>query len=103
MPPLECPGHGSYPSGHATQAHLFALCAIKILPDAQKQSLGVVLKALAARIARNREIAGLHYQSDSMAGEWLAGEIFKILNNQPSIMQRFHDAVKAAASEWETL
>ena len=99
MPPLECPGHGSYPSGHATQAHLFALCAIEMLPATQKQSLGVVLNALAARIARNREIAGLHYRSDSLAGEWLASEIFKILNDQTR-MPRFYYAMQAAAAEW---
>ena len=100
MPPLESPGHGSYPSGHATQAHLFALCAIEMLPGTLKQSLGVVVNALAARIARNREIAGLHYISDSMAGQWLANEVFKILNDQTK-MPRFSDTMKAAKAEWE--
>jgi PAP2 superfamily len=30
-PPLQVPGHASYPSGHSTQAHLLALCATAVL------------------------------------------------------------------------
>jgi len=34
---------------------------------------------LGARLARNRERAGLHYRSDSLAGRWLAGAICALL------------------------
>ena len=37
------------------------------------------LDALAWRIARNREIAGLHYPSDSAAGKKLAADILPYL------------------------
>lgn len=97
LPPLEVPGHASYPSGHATQAHLFARCAKEMLP--QPSGVDVALDALAARIARNREIAGLHYKSDSTAGEHLAGAVFQILNG-PAMVQTFGPAMERAKSEW---
>ncbi len=109
LPPLEVPGHGSYPSGHATQAHLFARCAkemLNMLPAAQQASMGVVLDALAARIARNREIAGLHYPSDSAAGKHLAVAIFNILNDEtkmphdPNKPSKFKAAMDKAKLEW---
>jgi hypothetical protein len=102
LPPLEVPGHASYPSGHSTQAHLFARCAKAMLPQEKGDDVvvGVVLDALAARIARNREIAGLHYESDSKAGEYLAGKIFDILSGNTR-MQNFKMAMTNAIAEWK--
>jgi hypothetical protein len=106
LPPLTVPGHASYPSGHATQAHLFAKCAVAMMPAAERDSIKVVLEALAERIARNREIAGLHYPSDSTAGKSLAEGVFGILSNedlmphaagQPS---QFAAAMAKARAEW---
>jgi hypothetical protein len=37
---------------------------------------------LAKRIARNREIAGLHYPSDSVAGESVAQQLFDKLTDE---------------------
>jgi hypothetical protein len=107
LPPIEVPGHASYPSGHATQAHLFALCAKEMLtqspPGGPKpetpERMGVVLDALACRIARNREIAGLHYPSDSAAGKHLATEIFNSLGEIGS----FKAAMTLAKSEWRSV
>jgi hypothetical protein len=102
LPPIEPPGHASYPSGHATQAHLFALCAKMMLADApsdQSEPIGVVLDALAARVARNREIAGVHFPSDSMAGKKLAEAIFEILEDETK-MPKFGAAMAAAQKEW---
>lgn len=102
LPPIEVPGHASYPSGHATQANLFALCAKGALanaPSGQSGPIGVVLDALAARIARNREIAGVHYPSDSMVGKRLAEAIFVILKDQTK-MPRFAEAMDLAKAEW---
>jgi hypothetical protein len=105
LPPIEVPGHASYPSGHATQAHLFAHCAKEMLtplqPEGEKvetpERRGVVLDALARRIARNREIAGLHYASDSAAGEHLATKIFNSLRR----IDKFKAAMDLARSEWQ--
>ena len=106
LPPLQVPGHAAFPSGHATQAHLFALCLGKMQPAAEQASAAIVLDALAGRIARNREIAGLHYSSDSAAGKVLAKEIFDILNDETRMPHdlgaesRFKAAMDKAKLEW---
>ena len=33
MPPIEPPGHASFPSGHATEGYLLSLCLRKVLPE----------------------------------------------------------------------
>lgn len=115
LPPVPVPGHPAYPSGHSTQAHLMALCVKQALPDGVRKELGDVLDALADRIARNREIAGLHYGSDSRAGADLAGQILAILTSSsmplsvpqsvppdedPGTGARFKAIVTAAQAEW---
>lgn len=106
LPPIEVPGHASYPSGHATQATIFALCCREVLPQSQKSGMAVALDALAARIARNREIAGLHYASDSLAGKRLAQATFDILTNDtkmapaPGQQSMFRHAIDRARTEW---
>jgi membrane-associated phospholipid phosphatase len=89
MPPVDPPPHASYPSGHATQAHLVALCLSVVMPalvadhkrppettgdpvDLKRDPL----REMALRIARNREVLGLHYPSDSEAGDRLARRAF---------------------------
>jgi membrane-associated phospholipid phosphatase len=100
MPPIQVPGHASYPSGHATQAHLIAKCVQLVLPaaDAMTAPLTADLDALAARIARNREIAGLHYPTDSAAGLVLATGIVPLLNS--AAVPTFTTALTAAQGEW---
>jgi len=100
LPPIQVPGHASYPSGHATQAHLIAKCVQLVLPAAAAMTapLTADLDALAARIARNREIAGLHYPSDSAAGLVLATGIVPLLNS--AAVPPFTTALTAAQGEW---
>jgi membrane-associated phospholipid phosphatase len=91
QPIIETPGHSAYPSGHATEAFAFAtmFAALRLsgagTADAAliKAILGKVTRAvemahdtdpeillyrLAARIADNRTIAGVHYPVDSAHG-----------------------------------
>ena len=69
LPPIEIPGHASFPSGHSTQAHLMALCMNDVFNGLPPQATMIDdLWTLADCIARNREIAGLHYPSDTDAG-----------------------------------
>lgn len=105
MPPVPMPGHPSYPSGHATQAYLMAGCVEEALdkanvPNGLKQSL----QHLAKRIARNREIAGLHYTNDTDAGQTLAGHTLSALKKLASFKLLVEgDAgagVKGAKDEW---
>ena len=106
LPPLPVPGHASYPSGHSTQAHLLALCATEILQATQGVGISLVLNRLADRIARNREIAGLHYPTDTAAGVDLASQLFAILNDETVMphptgqSSTFKTAMTAAQAEW---
>ncbi|WP_052081466.1 phosphatase PAP2 family protein [Paracoccus halophilus] len=75
QPMIDMPLHGSYPSGHATQAFTLAMLltiltrkreahSARIKPDSQ-------LFRMAARIAANRTVAGVHFPSDSVSGALL--------------------------------
>jgi hypothetical protein len=73
QPMVMTPAHGSLPSGHATEAFVAALVLWNVIrasgrlgyntPDWRTQLL-----RLAARIAINRTIAGVHFPVDSAAG-----------------------------------
>ncbi len=100
LPPIEVPGHASFPSGHSTQAHLMALCMEDVLtirpaatpPTVQRGTTVEALWTLADRIARNREIAGLHYVSDSKAGVAVARAIFALLKTDVPVGQNLMPA-----------
>jgi membrane-associated phospholipid phosphatase len=97
MPPVDIPGHPSFPSGHATQAMLMALCIEKGLPAAEKEQWRPFLHTLAGRVARNREIAGLHFRSDTEGGFELAAKVFDKLS---SACDSFNKLADAAEKEW---
>ena len=61
----------AYPSGHATVAYLFAYILSECFPEKQGE-----LFATANRIAANREVAGVHFRSDSLAGAELARQMY---------------------------
>lgn len=69
QPILPTPGHGSFPSGHATQAFAMAAVLDDLTggPDGTGPWQGPLWR-LAARIAVNRTVAGLHYPLDSAFG-----------------------------------
>jgi len=66
---IPTPGHGSWPSGHATEAFAIATVLQALLPkgDRYKEQL----ERQAARIAVNRTVAGLHFPVDSAVGRLL--------------------------------
>ena len=97
-PPIPVPGHASYPSGHSTQAHLMALFVIDAMPAGLQPRIGEILTALAGRIARNREIAGLHYLSDSVCGKTLAARIQSCFRNAGTISQSAASFTASATS-----
>lgn len=88
---IEIPLHPAYPSGHSTQAHLRA----HVLSELDPAHRDVYFQA-AKRIARNREVAGLHYPSDSKAGAILAEQLFKNLMGDTDFAKR----LAAAKAEW---
>jgi membrane-associated phospholipid phosphatase len=95
QPVIQTPGHSAYPSGHATEAFAFAtvLAALRLSRDPAAQKAGIIttllgklssavegataadpdqmLFRLAARIADNRTVAGVHYPVDSAHGALL--------------------------------
>ncbi|WP_146217116.1 phosphatase PAP2 family protein [Falsiroseomonas bella] len=95
-PAIEVPGHAAYPSGHATQAFLMAHVARAVLQGSPWEKAQEAVDALAARIARNREIAGVHYRSDTEVGRELAEALRKALVAVPLARAQ----VKAAREEW---
>jgi membrane-associated phospholipid phosphatase len=83
QPMINTPGHGSFPSGHATQVFAVAHVLKSLLnlkPTNPAHALIIEqLERQAARIATNRVIAGVHFPVDSMAGRMLGvalGEYF---------------------------
>lgn len=71
------PGHPSYPCGHGAVAMAMAHVLVALAPKQLKHNF----IAAAIQVADNREIAGLHFPSDSAAGgllgEFLAVELQK--------------------------
>lgn len=71
QPLLDTPPFSAFPSGHATESYMFAGVMRRLAKQAAGSFLDVQLTALAARISINREVAGLHFPVDSMAGRML--------------------------------
>lgn len=73
-PLFEVPNHPAYPSGHATESYFVALMMSELDPENRE-----AYRESAFRIAHGREIAGVHYPSDSDAGRNLATQYFTLL------------------------
>lgn len=80
-PVIPVPWHAAYPSGHATQSNLLYRIFERWYPGRTAE-----FERAAFRIGDNREIAGLHYRSDSQAGRWLGGQIFAELLKSPEFV-----------------
>ena len=73
-PGIEVPGHPAYPSGHSTEAHMMAFLLAEIMPEKTE-----IFMRDAGAIAKNREIIGVHYPSDSAAGLETARQFMELL------------------------
>jgi hypothetical protein len=78
---LATPTHSTLPSGHATQAHAVAMVLSRLIDGATAaEAVGNHRFRIAARIAINRTVAGVHFPVDSASGaalgialgEWIA-------------------------------
>ena len=76
-PVIEVPWHSSYPSGHATQAKVISEIMGNLFSEKKEE-----FELLAKRIGENREIAGLHYPSDTTAGFILGKHLSTIFLEQ---------------------
>lgn len=86
VPAIDPPDTPSFPSGHATQSFLISGLLIRAIDPAgatppptaippahlKTNTLPRALMALAARVAENRTVAGLHYPADGRAGLYVA-------------------------------
>jgi len=74
QPILQTPGWAALPSGHATEAYLFAALMLRLLGqpiDPAGNQLAQTLLRQAGSIADNRVHAGLHFPMDSISGRVL--------------------------------
>jgi hypothetical protein len=109
LPLFGPPSHPSFPSGHSTQSHLMGLLLLQIpeiaarfgpqpslkdLQDESKDRGSSELMWLADRVAKNRERAGLHYRSDSVAGKQLAIWVVELLLGKDARYEQLIDASK---------
>ncbi|MBW8893344.1 MAG: hypothetical protein JF617_14920 [Burkholderiales bacterium] len=85
------PGHPSYPSGHAAQSRMVALIYGDMFPTLTSR-----LTELGNDVAHNREVAGVHFESDSKAGQEIAEQVFKLLKANP----KFANLLELARVEW---
>jgi membrane-associated phospholipid phosphatase len=69
-------------------------------PKSRKAILSSQLAALAGRIAVNREIAGLHFSSDTAAGKALAKATGKLVLANLGRLPRLKATLAAARQEW---
>jgi hypothetical protein len=87
LPIVDPPNHPSFPSGHSTQGHLISGLlkqALTMRPGPQPSQSAIALDHLADRVARNREIAGVHYPMDSDCGAFIAGICVAMLMALPA-------------------
>lgn len=96
LPPIAVPGHAAYPSGHAMLSYLMSECLAELMPGAGAKGTRDAMFELSRRVALNREIAGLHYASDSAAGKSIASQLLPILHDCASYQSVFNDALQ----EW---
>ncbi|MBL4900222.1 MAG: phosphatase PAP2 family protein, partial [Colwellia sp.] len=88
------PGHAAYPSGHATQSMIMAEILALIDPKTANSSINY-----AYEIAERREIAGVHYPSDSKAGQYLARNFLVELMK----VEEFKNILAATKDNYRTL
>ncbi len=81
------PAHAAYPSGHSSQAYMVALVLSEFDPENAEK-----YKQFAIDIAHRREIAGVHYPSDSVAGRQLAVDMLARLRAVPVFEKKFQEA-----------
>lgn len=90
-PLIDVPAWAAYPSGHAVQNFLIAQALATVV---HSDELTVQLFDIAQRVAENREYAGLHYESDTIAGKQLATLMF------PMVVDAYRETFQSAAREW---
>jgi acid phosphatase (class A) len=92
-PAIPVPEHPAYPSSHALQGYLVARTLALLFPENSED-----LMAAGVQIGREREIAGIHYPSDSKGSRALGEELFARLQQN----EKFLAELDAAKTEWHS-
>jgi hypothetical protein len=84
LPMIATPGHGSFPSAHATEAFavaevLKAILDVAVNAHADRDNRVALVDKQAERIAVNRTVAGVHYPIDTWAGATLGRIVGKLI------------------------
>lgn len=106
VPMFDPPGTPSFPSGHALQAYLISHLLAGSLPGLPQTRVPAtgddpghgVIYDLAARVADNRIVAGVHFHCDNEAGRRAAFACFTDLQTVPAIWTD-PDGLKARVQE----
>lgn len=93
-PVIDVPHHPAYPSGHSAQAHFLAYILGELHPESRDAYI-----TRADEIAHHREVAGLHYPSDSAAGALLAQQYFDALHTDPTFLKLMEEAKRKIAKK----
>ena len=92
---IPVPPHAAYPSGHAAQSHMMAYALSVLNPVCTEAYF-----RLAADIGHRREIAGVHYPSDSLAGEMVSTTVFERLMETRGILELADAAREEIGKKW---
>ena len=87
LPIIDPPDTPSFPSSHSLQAHLISNVLIAALTPpggGGPSQTAIALDHLAHRVARNREVAGVHYPMDSACGRFVAAGCMTQLATLPA-------------------
>jgi len=102
-PMINVPSHPSFPSGHATQGYLVALMLSEVLPN-RTTHFSQALLDLGKQVGENREWAGVHYRSDTLAGQTLAKHIWDHvkdgIDEKKMSLPYTCELIKRAQQEW---
>jgi len=86
---VQNPPYAAYPSGHAAQSFFVAYTLGHLNPEQAG-----TYEQLAREIAHRREVAGIHYPSDSEAGFRLAKNVFNGLMQNEKVKALYNQAEK---------
>lgn len=92
IPLVPVPGHPSYPSGHATLYHAVFEVLGELVPECRD-----IWRGMAGEVAHRREVAGLHFASDSAVGADLGEAIASDLLEGGHLQPMIDDLTKAVA------
>lgn len=89
QPMIQTPGHPTWPSGHATESFAAATLLARLTDGSYADPVQGVQDQLptyrlAARISLNRQVAGVHFPTDSVAGAALGIALAEFLINYSS-------------------